>query len=569
MLNLSAGDLSRMEDLPNRIDHRGQKRRRGGILGIIFASTILAQPASRGLTTAGYSAGESAASIYVDSSRGTDSNSGTKTHPLRSISKAVQIALQNYSKGFSTAVMIFPGTYREKIGIGLIQDSGLGASITFSSVQPGTVVISGADLWNDWRQDPEDPRIYTHGVASDAGPCPIPDHWPLTMPESVRRREIVIVNGKTMRQESSLDQLQEGSFVVDDAGSRILLMPASGTNMNSAQVEVAVRPKLLEAHHISQLTLDGLSFVYADSCPQEAAVAIYSSSNDVIKNSSFQGNNWIGLQLTDVRDSTVDKTTAVGNGSTGFSAYKLRGVTFQNVTASLNGWRVQMGNFFEWGEGGLKIMLAHDTTFRRIVSYSNQGSGLWFDTDNRDDVVSDSYLSRNSLAGVKMEANQGPLTLERSKVCNNGQNGIFLLNSDLVTLRDNFIAGNGGGQIFVDGRMIARSSRDWESGQPYSAAGHHLTMMGNTIVAADPSQILFKTLQAAVQSSIGFFSTLISDSNTWYNPGNSRVLQYDAGGIGHAPRDLSLAEWQATLHQDKNSTQSSPGNDFIQVCSNP
>jgi hypothetical protein len=73
------------------------------------------------------------------------------------------------------------------------------------------------------------------------------------------------------------------------------------------------------------------------------------------------------------------------------------------------------------------------------------------------------------------------------------------------------------------------------AGQPYSAAGHNLTLTGNSIVASDPNQILFKTLQAAVQSSVGFFSTLVSDSNAQYDPGNDKVLQYGAVELGIPP----------------------------------
>lgn len=545
-------------------------KRRHNLFLRVLIFVALAMDASPGKPTAATAlTPEPMNTLYVDGSKGSDSNPGTSARPKKTISNAAQIALHNYSNGISTSVVILPGTYRERIGLGIPQGSTLGASISLSAAQPGTVVISGADVWNGWSRDAQNSQFYVHGLSSESGPCQIPNHWPATMPAIVRRREIVSVNGTRLTQVLSRDQMRDSTFLVDDQNSSIVLQLPTAIEMSSAQVEVAVRPRLLETHHISKLKINGLSFVNAASCPQEAAVMIFASTDDLIENNSFQGNNWSGLLLTNVLDSTVRGNLASHNGSAGFQSYKLRDVIYQDIVASFNGWRVQQGAFFGWDEGGVKILLAHGSQFKNIKSFSNQGPGFWFDTDNRDVTISDSYLSGNTLAGAKLEANQGPITIENSRICNNQQDGVFALNSDRVTLKGNIIAGNSGGQIFIDGRVITRSNKDWESNQPYSATGHNLTITANTIAGTDPSQLLFRTSQAAIESSVGFFSTLTSDSNTWSSPGAGRALQYDAGGIGHAPHGLTLEEWRSRVHQDPNSVFSSTSQIPAQACANP
>ena len=68
-------------------------------------------------------------------------------------------------------------------------------------------------------------------------------------------------------------------------------------------------------------------------------------------------------------------------------------------------------------------MRTHNSTFKNFRAIANQTMGLWFDSDNSGIVVEDSYLSRNEINGVFLEANQGPITIKNSKLCNNGTRG--------------------------------------------------------------------------------------------------------------------------------------------------
>src|ERR1700721_1365043 len=55
--------------------------------------------------------------LYVDANKGTDSNPGTQTEPLKTISAASAAANSNNDHGIGTRIVINPGIYRETVTI--------------------------------------------------------------------------------------------------------------------------------------------------------------------------------------------------------------------------------------------------------------------------------------------------------------------------------------------------------------------------------------------------------------------------------------------------------------------
>jgi len=79
------------------------------------------------------------ASIYVDGTKGSDSNPGSQSEPLKTISAAAQMALNNNYQSIGSKVIINPGTYREAVSIGkTFRTTSL--PITFGAATPGTVI---------------------------------------------------------------------------------------------------------------------------------------------------------------------------------------------------------------------------------------------------------------------------------------------------------------------------------------------------------------------------------------------------------------------------------------------
>jgi parallel beta-helix repeat protein len=508
---------------------------------------------------------DSGRQIYVDGSLGSDANPGSESRPLKTISAAGRIAISNYKLNVSSKVNIQAGTYREFISLDYPPQP-TSTKITFEAVKPGTVTISGADLWTGWQTDPSDERRYLHPWPYRWGLTPIPARWPASLAEIVRRREMIFVNGKPLTPVLSAGDMKDASFYVDDERGVLLIQPDAGIYPAKAAIEVCVRPRWFESHGVSGLTVRGLVFDKANPYLSEAAFAVFHGSDILVEDSQFLWSNWAGMLLNNVRNSTVRRVLASHNGASGLRGHGLNGVLYEDDEATYNNWRGALGNFYQFDEAGGRFGRVHDSTFRRIRSFNNQTLGFWFDTDTRNVTVEDSYFAHNQKFGIFLEANQGPITVENSRICENGSEGVFLNNSQRTTLKGNLIYGNNIAQIFVDWRSRSRDFTDWESGVPFSADGRDLTLLHNTVVAADPVQLLLETSITARDTGDIFYSMLNSDENTWYSPWNKKVFQYDPGGTGHVNREVDFDKWRSSTGQDKNSKFEPPATDPATLC---
>src|SRR5690606_7250001 len=108
---------------------------------------------------------------------------------------ALQQAVRNRVNGSGTRVVLLPGTYRS-ILMPEWTDPGA-APIVIEAAQPGTAVISGADVWDDWSCSGS---TCTHSWQYDWGTAANPWAGDVDIGPLARRRELVIVNGKNLEQ---------------------------------------------------------------------------------------------------------------------------------------------------------------------------------------------------------------------------------------------------------------------------------------------------------------------------------------------------------------------------------
>jgi hypothetical protein len=506
--------------------------------------------------------------IYVDGSTGQDTNQGTSSQPLRTLAAAARIALGNYGQGVATMISIKPGVYREAVSMNY-SGRPSSAGVSFVAASGGTVVMNGADLWNGWQPDPIKSGVYTHQWTFHWGPCNVPKDWP-ELKAIVARREIVFVNGAMLKQVLSANELSEGTFFVDEGSQQIKLYPPAGTDMASAPVEIGVRPHLLNIHGISNLTVSGMVFTKAATCLPGGSMELFDSSNDAIENSQFNWNNWQGLVLHNVSQVTIHGLQASYNGGSGLLGYQIKSLMLEGGETSYNNWRGDWGSFYFFSQAGTKLLRVHDSKFQNFRAVNNQTSGLWFDTDNANVRIENANLSFNRANGLFLEANQGPIILENSRICQNRAEGVLVLDTDGVFLRKNLLYSNKGAQILADGRQKSRSEHDWETRANFTSKTRNLNLEGNIIVGTIPDQLLFKTYQVDVDSTAALFSTLSSDSNTWYNATTPRAFQYDPElSGGRKVHNMDFAGWQSFTGLDKNSKFAAPGQDPAQTCAKP
>src|SRR6516162_223164 len=436
------------------------------------------------------------AHIYVDTNSGSDSNPGTMSQPLKTISQAAKMAMSNNASSIGSRVIINPGTYRESISMG---KSNLSTSlpITFEAATSGTVFVSGNEVWTGWTPYSGNPNIFTQAWPYQWGECPGSSNSPIEQ-EIVLRREMIMVNRTPLTEVLSLTAMRPGTFFPDETNATVYVFPPAGTNMTTATVEVATRPNLFTDYGQSNLVLRGLTFKHANSCRQNSAVTIF-GTNVLIDTDSFLRNNAEGLGLISLQNFTVQSSVANHNGEAGFFTYKVKNGLWDSDTANYNNWRGAQGAYYTWDSGGGRFFLQHHGNFNNFTALFNQSPGVYFDTDNAN-IAFSSLVHANNLFGFMVEKSEGPTTISGSYFCGNNPLGVRYdggfdnRDSTRTTLTGNVIFGNPGSQIALNGILGGYSVTNWETGEVYDLVNENLTLSQNTIAGASSTGVFLDYL---------------------------------------------------------------------------
>ena len=475
-----------------------------------------------------------------------DANSGTEARPLRTIARAAALAMDYNRRGVGVRVQIAPGVYRESVILpGTEGDTS--APIIFEAAK-GSATISGSDLWTGWRAG-SPAGIYAHDWPHAWGVVPYPAGWDccVVLPDRVRRREMIFVNGIRLSQVLSKDALRPGSFFVSEASRQVFVQPPSAVAMDDATVEVAVRSALFQVQRRTNVVIRGLSFTHDNSAiGGSSAVAVNNSTNVLIEDAVMSANNNRGLALADDERVTVRRTVANSNGFLGIAGWKLTSAVFMDSETSYNNWRGFDDGFKDWDPSGTKLMLLRDAAVIRHTLIGNLSYGLWLDTDCIN-VLLDSIVSTKNLNdGVFLEAVQGPISIRGSSIRGNARAGIVVGNASNVDVRSTVISDNHVAQLLISGNPDGRRFDDFRTGQRQLVQSTNWTVNGNTISAGLGDQVLVSTTLPASNWQ-SFVDSLSSDENAWGLPVDRRGFRW-VNGV-----KIDCPTWRELTGQDRRS----------------
>jgi hypothetical protein len=505
--------------------------------------------------------------LYVDGTAGSDSNPGTQQAPLKTIGKAASMALTNNYNSIGTRVTINPGTYRESLSLtGVSQDTSY--PITFEAATNGTVIMSGAVVYTGWAVYSGNSSIYTNTWNNTWGLCPAVNGCPALQNISARQ-EMIIVNGVPLTQVLSYGQMLQGTFYVDTTHSTAYVWPASGTNMSTATVEVASLSTLVAVHGKSNLVFRGLVFQYANTCRGLAAVAVNGSATNVLFDTdAFQWNNAEGLSLSyPVTYFTVENSTAVHNGDSGFQESQTKYGLWQSDTTGYNNWRGAQGSYYECDAAGMHVWEAHDDTLNSVNIIYNQAWGAHWDTDNQN-ITATSVIAANNLeGGLYAEKDEGPITFNTSYACNQtsplAEGGLELANSEQVSFTNGVLLNNSPGDIYVIGTAGGVPISNWETGQTYTLYTQNLTTTGDTIQANGTTQQVLNDGYLNGTDWTNFQTTLVSNNNIWWDANTTTVFNVPSP---HTWTLDDLSSWQSLTGQDAASSFKAPSGNPGSAC---
>jgi Right handed beta helix region len=492
--------------------------------------------------------------IYVDAQKGSDSNSGSTSAPLKTIQAAVNKANTNNQKKIGTKIIVNAGVYRETVSINPVSNQST-VPLTLQAATTGTAIIAASDVVKNWSADPSHSGAYEAPFAETQGTCSLPSGWPTNFNVISRHTEMAFVNGVPLTQVMSVGQMLPGTFYQDESSNFLHIWPAAGTNMQTAVVEAAKRTKTLSINGRSNVVVRGMVLRHAANCMNTSGATVTSSSNILIDQVQANWNNWGGLNISGTSNFTVQNSIASYNGGVGFQSTKSQNALYSFNETDYNNWRGAQAAFYDWGMGGFKLFQMRNVTVQNHYSYNNQAQGLWFDTDNKNITITNATLVGSYNAALQIERNEGPITLQNSHLASSGS-GVNLLTSQKVTLKNNTFYNNGAtnkfqAQIYLAGQKNGITISDWQTGQSYYLTTTGMVLSGNTVVAAASGQDVFGTYLSGADWS-DFANTLNASNNTWYDSTTSNSFKVVNGKL------VNLSGWQSTVGTDYSSKWAPP-----------
>jgi hypothetical protein len=507
--------------------------------------------------------------LYVNGTTGSDSNPGTESQPLQTISAAASAAETNNHNNLGTQINIESGTYRESVSLThSSKDTTL--PITFQAATGASVIVSGSTVYTGWSEYSANKSIYTTTWNYNWGTCAQLTSCPYQQ-EIMMRQELVAVNGTVLTEVLSETQMQQGTFYVDESSDLLYVWPATGTDMSTATVEAATTGSLFSINHKSDIVVRGITFQYSNACRGSAAVQVQGESTNILFDSdTFQWNNGQGLSISNPTTYfTVENSVALHNGDSGFQEATTQYGLWQSDTTSYNNWRGAQAAYYACNTGGIHAWQAHNDTFSGFTSSFNEAYGIHWDTDNVSISTSGVNSTGNLMSGVFIEKDLGPITLGSGYICNQNSamtvGGLVLRNSENVSLTNSVVMNNLPSQIIMIGVKGGIEVEDWVTGKTTNLVTENFTNTGNTIQGNTSSQVVFQDSYLDDSDWTSFQSTLVSSNNTWWNADNSTTPY-----VVPAPKEGTeddFSGWQGITGQDSSSSFKQPAGSPGTACS--
>jgi len=251
--------------------------------------------------------------IYVDNQNNAASDSVTGLDPykpLSTITKALANSEEYLGAGLGVKIAISPGIYRES---GLtVKPKGngnkfLNTELVIEGTHPDSVIITGADLWNEGWERLSNKR-WRHQWDYSFTKL---NAWGGLLSELGTKREMIFVDDLWMRQVLSIDDLGDNTFYVHD-NNYIYVEVADSIDFENSNKEVSLRGDGINAPWPPQrllsvpaekdkVVLRNLTFRYANMRMQNAGQVYINNWKTIIDNCVVEWSNGFGLQIVEAK----------------------------------------------------------------------------------------------------------------------------------------------------------------------------------------------------------------------------------------------------------------------------
>lgn len=232
--------------------------------------------------------------------------------------------------------------------------------------------------------------------------------------------DMVFIDGRSLQQVTTLDEVKPGTFLVDTAAKKLVL----GSNPEGKVVESTVDETGLEIKGKAAwgTQVRGLGFAHFAQNGMEAF-----GHQLLLENNTFAWNAARGLSLHD-DDNVLRGNIFACNGLTGLAGSRTNNLLFENNQVLFNnieGFRPT------WSAAGTKLVMSKNMTLRNNIYEYNQAAALWLDISCINTNIIGNTVRHNKGLGVFYELCHGGVVGFNVMQ----DNGVGLMLSDATSIR--------------------------------------------------------------------------------------------------------------------------------------
>lgn len=387
-----------------------------------------------------------AGAIFVAPS-GKDSAPGTKSQPVKTIERAVELA-KNYG-----TVVLRKGTYHQSVFV--IPRTG----ITIQPYPNEEVWLDGAEVVSGWQQSGsvwvksgwttffDSSPTYAKGKPDGTQPG-----WQWLDPKKpmAAHPDQIWIDGKPLTQVGSRSAVTAGTFYVDRSGKALVI----GSNPSGKKVEASTLSKALTIR-ATDAEIRGIGIRrYATSVPEMGTVTA-DQPRITLTDVTIRDNATTGF-YTWASNVTLTRVTVANNGLLGAGASQSDGLTVKGMLSVNNN---SQGFNRAPVSGALKVTRARGIQVTDSSFIDNKGQGPWFDESVYDLTFTDNDVSGNTGYGLVVELSDKAV-IANNLVAGSGKAGILIANSGNAAVWNNTLSDNASGSVYItqDERRASNTS---------------------------------------------------------------------------------------------------------------
>ena len=400
-----------------------------------------------------------------------DKNPGTENRPVKTISRAAELAQPG------DTVLVHAGVYRERVSPA--RGGEKGRPIVYMAAPDEVVYIKGSDVWKPkWQAVKGQRNVYLAKLDPKMFGKYNPYRTDLLTMEN-RTCGQIFVDGGRLKEMGSVEEVYAtpGSWrATGDHDGIYVHFPGSGWGPEKRLVELTTRGRIFAPYKrgLSYIQVKGFNMEHCGnnypatfywttpgSGPQAGALGCRGGHHWVIENNSIRWTKTIGLDCGTEGPADADglnqpqskkpghhlirNNIISDNGACGVAGYKsLRTKIIGNVFERNN----NLG-FNASEEGGVKTHFFIGGLIEGNLFRDNETFGLWLDNVWAQTRVTRNVFVNNRDANILLEMGGGPLLIDNNIIalCRDGWNnasGIYATDSGGVTMAHNLFVYNKG-----------------------------------------------------------------------------------------------------------------------------